>query len=108
MAEEGDKRGDKSRKVNCPPAASRRSEVTDLMDRRVNREMTGWNVEASRCDAAGCGLGGRAQCGNPGGALCRLPGDETVAARRERGRERPPSLARRLTHSPDRGGRSRP
>ncbi len=70
--------------------------------------MKGRNVEASRCDTAGCGLSGGAQYLNTGGALCRLPDGEAVAARNERGRERPPSWARRLTHSPDLGGRSRP
>jgi hypothetical protein len=63
---------------------------------------------ASACDALGCGAGGRRRRWNPGGALCHLLGSQTVAARNERGRERPPSWARSSVCAPDREGRSRP
>lgn len=62
----------------------------------------------SSCGGEGCGRGGNQLRKKPGGALCRLPSAVNVAARDERGRERPPSLARHPTQSSVQGGRSRP
>jgi hypothetical protein len=45
---------------------------------------------------------------NDHAAICAAKATRVVSRTCGRGRERPPSLARRLTHSPDHGGRSRP